>query len=66
MHWRSRDHRRMVMPRYEFMCDKCQKPFELAMTMSAREKAEIKCPDCNGTKVRPLLGSFLTQTSKKS
>jgi putative FmdB family regulatory protein len=56
----------MVMPRYEFMCDKCQKPFELTMTMSAREKAKVKCPDCNGTKVRPLLGSFLTQTSKKS
>jgi putative FmdB family regulatory protein len=54
------------MPRYEFMCDRCEKPFELTMTMAAREKAKVKCPGCNGTKVRPLLGSFLTQTSKKS
>jgi putative FmdB family regulatory protein len=26
------------MPRYEFMCEKCNKPFESIMTFSEREK----------------------------
>jgi len=54
------------MPRYEFMCEKCEKPFELIMTISEREKARIQCPTCKGTKVTPRLGTFMTQTSKKS
>ena len=29
------------MPRYEFPCEKCQKPFELTMTISERAKACI-------------------------
>ncbi len=52
------------MPRYEFMCEKCKKPFELIMTIS--EKARVKCPTCKGRKVTPQLGTFMTQTSKKS
>jgi putative FmdB family regulatory protein len=54
------------MPRYEFMCEKCTKPFELIMTMSEREKTEVKCPKCKGTKVVPQLAGFMAQTSKKS
>jgi putative FmdB family regulatory protein len=54
------------MPRYEFLCQKCKKSFELTMTISEREKGNVKCPKCKGTKVTPLLGSFMTQTSKKS
>jgi putative FmdB family regulatory protein len=54
------------MPRYEFMCEKCKKPFELSMSFSERGKARVKCPTCNGTKVTPQLGTFMTQTSKKS
>jgi len=54
------------MPRYEFMCDTCKKPFELIMTMSERAKAKTICPSCKGRKVTPLLGTFMTQTSKKS
>ncbi len=37
------------MPRYEFLCEKCKKPFELVMTISAREKAKVTCPRCKGT-----------------
>lgn len=29
------------MPRYEFMCEKCDKPFEVIMTFSEREKVEV-------------------------
>lgn len=54
------------MPHYEFMCEKCKQPFELTMTISERAKAEVKCPTCKDTKVISQLGSFMTQTSKKS
>ncbi len=54
------------MPRYEFMCAKCKKPFELTMTISERGKVKPRCPKCKGTKVVPQFGGFMTQTSKKS
>ena len=54
------------MPRYEFRCETCAKPFELTMTIAEREKAKPKCPTCKGTKVAPQLASFMGQTSKKS
>jgi putative FmdB family regulatory protein len=54
------------MPRYEFLCETCKKPFELAMTVAEREKAKPKCPTCKGTKTTPQLGGFMVQTSKKS
>jgi len=55
-----------MMPRYEFLCEKCGKPFELIMTISEREKAKVKCPKCKSTKVAPQLGGFVAQTAKKS
>ena len=54
------------MPRYEFVCENCHKPFELIMTISERAKGEVKCPKCKGSKVLPQLGGFMVQTSKKS
>jgi putative FmdB family regulatory protein len=54
------------VPRYEFLCQKCSKPFELTMTISEREKAKVKCPKCKSTKVVPQVGTFMAQTSKKS
>ncbi|MBI2466409.1 MAG: zinc ribbon domain-containing protein [Candidatus Rokubacteria bacterium] len=54
------------MPRYEFLCEKCKKPFELTMTISGRERAKVKCPKCKGTKVVPQLGPLMAQTAKKS
>ena len=54
------------MPRYEFVCENCHKPFELIMTTSERAKGEVKCPKCKGSKVMPQLGGFMVQTSKKS
>jgi putative FmdB family regulatory protein len=49
------------MPRYEFLCERCKKLFELTMTISERERATLKCP-----KVVPQLGGFMAQTAKKS
>jgi putative FmdB family regulatory protein len=54
------------MPRYEFLCEKCKKPFELTMTISEREKAKPKCPTCKSMKAVPQLGGFMGQTKKKS
>jgi putative FmdB family regulatory protein len=54
------------MPRYEYLCEKCKKPFELTMTISEREKAKPKCPACTGAKVTPQSGGFVAQTRKKS
>jgi putative FmdB family regulatory protein len=54
------------MPRYEFLCEKCKKPFELIITISEREKGKPTCPKCKGTKVAPQFGGFMAQTSKKS
>jgi putative FmdB family regulatory protein len=54
------------MPRYEFLCEKCRKPFELIMTISERVGAKPKCPKCKGTRVTPQLTGFMAQTSKKS
>jgi putative FmdB family regulatory protein len=54
------------MPCYEFLCEKCKKPFELIMTISERGKAKPKCPTCKGTDVTPQFGGFVAQTRKKS
>jgi putative FmdB family regulatory protein len=54
------------MPRYEFLCEKCQKPFELNMTIAEHEKGKVRCPTCESTRVVAQLGSFTTQTAKKS
>jgi len=55
------------MPRYEFMCEKCNKPpFELIMTFSERENGAVQCPKCHGTKIVPQFSGFVAQTAKKS
>ena len=54
------------MPRYEFLCEQCQKSFELIMTMAEREKTKPVCPKCKSTKVTTQLSGFMAQTSKKS
>jgi putative FmdB family regulatory protein len=59
------DDSREVRTAYEFVCEKCRKPFEPIMTMSEREKAAPTCPRCGGTEVAPQLGGFMAQTSKK-
>jgi putative FmdB family regulatory protein len=54
------------MPRYEFLCEKCNEPFELIMTISEREKVKPTCPNCKGEKVVPQFSGFMAQTRKKS
>jgi putative FmdB family regulatory protein len=64
--WEREKNEESTMPRYEFLCEKCKKPFELTMTIGEREKGKVKCPKCKGDRVVPQLGGFMAQTSKKS
>ena len=54
------------MPTYEFECEKCKKGFSLILSISEYEKKKFRCPKCKGTKVKQLVSSFQTVTSKKS
>ena len=54
------------MPLYEFYCEKCRREVSLTMTISERDKGKAACPKCGSRDLRPLLGTFFTQTSKKS
>jgi len=54
------------MPTYEYHCDKCKRTVTVRMSISEREKGRAACPKCGGTKLRPLLSAFLSQTSRKS
>jgi putative FmdB family regulatory protein len=54
------------MPRYEFLCGKCQRPFELIMRLSESEKAKPSCPARKATNVTPQFSGFMAQTGKKS
>lgn len=54
------------MPTYEFTCEKCKKKFSLTMAIAEYEKKKFRCPKCKATKVRQIISSFQTVTSKKS
>jgi putative FmdB family regulatory protein len=54
------------MPMYEYYCDKCQREVTLTLTISAHDKGQITCPKCGGKALRPLLSTFVSQTSRKS
>lgn len=54
------------MPIYEFVCTKCKKAFEIALSFAEREKKKIKCPKCKSTQVSQSLSAFFANTSKKS
>ena len=54
------------MPVYEHACDKCKRTVTVRMSISEHEKGRAACPQCGGRTLRPLISSFLTQTSCKS
>ncbi|MBC8459716.1 MAG: zinc ribbon domain-containing protein [Deltaproteobacteria bacterium] len=54
------------MPTYEFICEKCNKPFTLIITVSEYEKNKFQCPKCKSSKVKQQITSFQAITSKKS
>ena len=54
------------MPTYDFVCERCNKPFTLTMKISDYEKKKFRCPQCKSRKVKQQISSFQTITSKKS
>ena len=54
------------MPRYEFYCEDCKKPFEAILTLAEYEKGKIKCPKCHREHVHQQAAAFFAVTSKKS
>jgi putative FmdB family regulatory protein len=54
------------MPTYEFVCERCKKPFSILMKISDYEKKKFSCPKCKSKKVRQQLTAFQTITAKKS
>jgi putative FmdB family regulatory protein len=54
------------MPIYEYVCKKCGKRFDLAMTISEHDTKQVQCPHCKNTEVEPQLQAFFAKTSKKS
>jgi len=54
------------MPVYEYRCDKCERDVTLTLSIRAHEKGPVKCPKCGSKALRPLLSTFVSQTSKKS
>lgn len=54
------------MPRYEFYCDDCKKPFELILTLAEYEKGKVQCPNCGKEHVHQEAAAFFAVTSKKS
>jgi putative FmdB family regulatory protein len=54
------------MPRYEFMCESCEKGFEATLTLAERANVNVKCPSCGSEKVTPQLTVFTPKTSRKS
>ncbi len=54
------------MPRYEFLCNKCKKSFEVTLTLAERASAQIRCPSCGSDKVTPQMSVFTAKTSRKA
>jgi putative FmdB family regulatory protein len=54
------------MPLYEYQCEKCQREVTIPMTISQHERSAATCPQCGGKELKPLVGTFFTQTSRKS
>lgn len=54
------------MPTYEFLCEKCGKPFTLMLSLAEYEKGRFRCSACKSTKVKQQITSFIANTSKKS
>ena len=54
------------MPRYEFMCERWRKGFEVTLNFGERVTAKVKCLKCGSRKVTPQITVFTAKTSWKS
>jgi putative FmdB family regulatory protein len=54
------------MPSYVYYCRKCDREFELRMSIKEHDAGQARCPQCQGTEVEQVMAAFTAQTSKKS
>ncbi|MBI4489479.1 MAG: zinc ribbon domain-containing protein [Deltaproteobacteria bacterium] len=57
------------MPTYEFLCQRCRKRFDLALSFSEHERQKrgrFRCPKCKSLRVVQQISPFEVKTSKKS
>lgn len=54
------------MPTYEYLCQECEKKFDVKATIEEKEKGlKVSCPECGSKKTIQLIGNFFT-FSKRS
>jgi len=54
------------MPTYEYLCQDCEKKFDIEATIREKEKGlKVSCPECGSNKTVQLIGNFFT-FSKRS
>jgi len=56
----------VIMPVYDYICEDCQKSFELVLTLGEHDKNNITCPKCGSKNVEQDAAAFFAVTSKKS
>lgn len=44
------------MAYFDYYCDKCKKPFEIKAGISD-DRSRVRCPKCNGNKIRRMFDS---------
>ena len=57
------------MPTYEFLCQKCHKPFVRTYSIAEYEREankRLKCPRCGSSRVVRQISAFEVKTSRKS
>ena len=54
------------MPTYEYECLNCKKRFSLTSSISEHSKSKVSCPKCKSKKVKQVISTFMTKTSRKS
>jgi putative FmdB family regulatory protein len=54
------------MPSYQYHCRKCDRTFELRLSIKDHDAGQVRCPQCQGQDVEQVVTSFVAMTSKKS
>ena len=57
--------REAPMPVYDYVCNDCNKTFELHLTLQQHD-TEIKCPKCGSRNVEQEATAFFAVTGRKS
>lgn len=54
------------MPKYEFICHACAKPFSKVLTNEEYAEGMVTCPNCGSDNVEQRLSAMYATTFKKS